>query len=247
MKKYKCLVAYDGTHYAGFQIQDNAPTIQKTLQEIFSRRLNRPTLITGASRTDATVHALGQVVHFESEPIADCEKFIYQINCMLPPDIRLLQIEEVSATFHSRYDAKRKTYYYHLSLNPHSPPFGHAYKLFLPRQISIEAMKQAAAYFIGTHDFKALANHNDQGCAKNCSVKTIYRFDFIDQGDDIRVEVEGNGFLHKMIRNMIGLLIEIGKGNLSKETIPLILASKDRRHAGQTAPGHPLFLARITY
>lgn len=247
MKKYKCIISYDGTRYAGFQIQENALTIQQTLQEIFSKRLQEPVMITGASRTDAKVHALGQVIQFETDKIEDKNHFLYQINCMLPKDIRILTIEEIADNFHCRYDAKKKTYYYFLHRNPFSPPFGHDYKLFLPKNINLQEMKEGAKYFLGTHDFRALAHQSEHGCAKNKPVKTIYRFDFIENGDEIRLEIEGNGFLHKMIRNMVGLLLDVGTGKTPKEKIPMIIASKDRKQAGQTAPGHPLFLAKIAY
>jgi tRNA pseudouridine38-40 synthase len=247
MKKYKCVISYDGTRYAGFQIQENALTIQQTLQEIFSKRLQEKVMVLGASRTDAKVHALGQVIHFETDKIADQDHFLYQVNCMLPKDIRILTIEEIAHSFHSRYDAKKKTYFYFLQRNPFSPPFGQEFKLFLPKGINLNEMKEGAKYFLGTHDFRAFAHQSEKGCAKNKPIKTIYRFDFIENGDEIRIEVEGNGFLHKMIRNMVGLLLDVGMGRIAKESIPMIIASKDRKKAGQTAPGHALFLAKIDY
>jgi tRNA pseudouridine38-40 synthase len=247
MKKYKCIVSYDGTSYAGFQIQKHSITIQSALQEAFFRRFQNPIMVTGASRTDSGVHALGQVVHFEHEGIEDLNYFLHQINSLLPKDIRILSIQEVPFSFHSRYDSKKKTYYYYVTPIQHLPPFGREYFLTLPAKIDLNAMKEASKAFIGTHDFRAFAHHADIGCAKNKPIKTIYRFDWIQESEKIRIEIEGTGFLHKMVRNMMGTLIDVGMGKIAKENIPSILISKDRKKAGQTAPAHPLFLAKIDY
>lgn len=247
MKKYKCLVSYDGTNFAGFQIQKNAPTIQEILQKAFAKRFQKYIEITGASRTDAGVHALGQVIHFSLEEIKDFDHFLHQLNCILPKEIRLISIEEVSENFHSRYCAVKKTYYYFLSTGKYLSPFDRLYHVHVSPKIDISLMKEASKVFIGTHDFRAFAHQADKGCAKNKPIKTIYRFDWTPISDGYRIEIEGNGFLHKMVRNLVGLLIDVGMKTIPLEKINQILASCDRKQAGQTAPAHGLFLAKIDY
>ena len=247
MKKYKCIVTYDGSNYAGFQVQKNSKTIQSTLQDAFFRRFQKKIDITGSSRTDAGVHALGQVVHFEYQDINDISRTMYQINAILPKDIRILSMEEVNMDFHSRYAANKKTYYYYLNAEQPVPPFGGEYVLSLSKNIDINLMIEASSYFLGTHDFRAFAHQANIGCAKNKPVKTIYRLDWIKEPYKYRVEIEGNGFLHKMVRNIIGTLIDVGMKKILPSDIPLIIESKDRTKAGQTAPANALFLARIDY
>jgi tRNA pseudouridine38-40 synthase len=247
MKKYKCIVSYDGTHYCGFQVQKNSVTIQSTLQDAFMKRFKKSIDITGASRTDSGVHALGQVIHFSIDPIEDLSYLLYQLNALLPKDIRILSIEEVDPSFHSRYSAEKKTYFYYVTNLQHLPPFGREYLLTLPKKIQIDLMIEASKFFIGTHDFRAFAHHAEYGCAKNKPIKTIHRFDWFFEKDRYRIEIEGDGFLHKMVRNMVGTLIDVGMGKTSPSKIQEILLSKDRRLAGQTAPAHPLFLAKIDY
>jgi len=247
MKKYKCIVSYDGSRYAGFQVQKNSITIQSTLQDAFFRRFQKKVDVTGSSRTDAGVHALGQVVHFEYPDIDDTSHTLYQLNAMLPKDIRILSMEEVPIDFHSRYAAKKKTYYYYLNAEQPVPPFGREYVMSLPKAIDINLMIEASSYFLGTHDFRAFAHQADVGCAKNKPVKTIYRLDWVKEKHKYRVEIEGNGFLHKMVRNIIGTLIDVGMKKITPSDIPLIIDSKDRKKAGQTAPAHALFLAKIDY
>ncbi len=247
MTRYKCIVSYDGTNYSGFQIQKNSLTIQQVLQEVFEKRFQQRIEITGASRTDSGVHALGQVIHFDIESIQNAEKFIYQINCMLPKDIRILSIEKMPENFHSRYLAEKKTYYYFITTAPHQSPFQYKYQVVLPSNLDIKKMEEGAQYFLGTHDFRAFAHQSDVGCAKNKPIKTIIRFDFIKTEDGYRIEIEGDGFLHKMVRNMIGTLVDVGLNKISPLEIDTILKSCDRKLAGQTAPAHGLFLAKISY
>ncbi len=246
MKKYRCVVAYDGTDYAGFQIQPRARTIQSTLQEAFFKRLQTIIPIKGASRTDSGVHALGQVIHFQTDKVENLSRFLYQINSILPHSIRILSIEEVSPSFHSRYDAKKKTYYYYLSKEP-LLPFDRLYRVVVPRQLDIMKMQEGAYHVIGKHDFRSFAQKAEQGCAKSNPVKTIYRFDFIPDEKGCRVEIEGNGFLNKMVRNLMGTLFDIGMGKIPSQSMRTILEACDRRQAGQTAPAHGLFLAKVDY
>ena len=150
MKKYKCIVSYDGTNYSGFQVQKNNITIQSALQDAFFKRFQQKIDVTGASRTDSGVHALGQVIHFETEEIQDFNFFLYQINSILPKDIKILSIEEVDSSFHCRYNSKKKTYFYYLTHQQHLPPFGREYLLTVPHKIDIESMKEASKAFIGS-------------------------------------------------------------------------------------------------
>ncbi len=238
---YKMTIAYDGTAYAGFQSQPNSPSIQTTIEKALSILLREKISIIGASRTDAGVHALGQVAHFTAPHLP----LLYSLNALLPPDIRILTIEEVPPTFHARYSALRKTYYYHLALHP--DPFRRNISLNLKMKLDLNRLKTGAAYFLGTHDFTSFSNKAGRGCAKNKPIKTLYRLDLIEEGDRIRLEFEADGFLYKMVRNIVGTLLEVARGALSPHTIPKILQEKSRRLAGPTAPPHPLFLIKVDY
>ena len=244
---YKITIAYDGTEYCGWQLQPNAPSIQKVLQRAFEIFFKEKIYITGAGRTDAGVHAKGQVAHFCWDKELDFRRFLLSINGLLPKDIRIKQIKEAPLGFHSRYSAKRKIYHYHLHLNRIHDPFTHKHSLHILKKLDINLLKTATQKFIGTHDFTSYANDANKGCARNKPVKTIYRLDVIEEFNGLRLEFEGDGFLYKMVRNITGTLIATATGKMPIEQIDAIFKAKDRRKAPMAVPAHGLFLIRIDY
>lgn len=244
---YKLTIAYDGTNYYGWQVQPNGLSIQEVIQNTMKIILRHPTKIVGSGRTDTGVHALGQVAHFHSPIAIDLHRFISSTNGLLPPDIRLLKIEEVDATFHARYSAIGKTYHYHLWTAPVIFPFQRLYHWHCRDRLDIPLLQKAAVCFIGTHDFKAFANSSHEGTASYDSVRTLSRLDVIEQQGGFRLEFEGNGFLYKMVRNIVGTLVEVARGKMSIEKIPAIIESQDRKKAASAAPALGLFLIEVRY
>lgn len=245
--KYKLTIAYDGTHFGGWQIQPNTNTIQEEIEKALALLLKQKISVVGSGRTDAGVHALFQVAHFTSDELLDLPPIHRSLNGILPHDIRITSIEKAPENFHARYSAKAKEYHYHLSLGPTHPPFKRLYSHHMPRKIDIDLLKRAAAKFVGTHDFKAFANQAYAGAAGKNSVRTIYRLEVIQEGDDLRLEFEGNGFLYKMVRNIVGTLLGVCEGKISIDEIEKIFTEKNRKKAGRAASARGLFLVNINY
>ena len=247
MPRYKLTLSYDGTNYGGWQVQPNAVSIQSTLQEALKTLLKKETHATGSGRTDAGVHAHGQVAHFDAEDSLDTYKALHSINGLLPKEIRALSLEEVEGSFHARYSSKGKVYRYYLHLDRVQSPFNHLYSWHIPYKIDLEKLQKAASAFIGTHDFISFANESHKGAAAKDSVRTIKRIDITPTDGGIYLEFEGNGFLYKMVRNITGTLIEAATSKISKEEIDQLLLAKDRKKAGAAAPALGLFLMRVDY
>ncbi len=245
--KYRMGIAYDGTAYGGWQIQKNAPSIQEEIEKALTILLRSPISIVGSGRTDAGVHALCQVAHFEVPNPLDLYRFHYALNAILPRDIRILWMEEVASQFHARYDALSKTYHYHLHLHPVTNPFQSAYSYHVPYPIDKKLLVEGARLFVGTHDFTAFSNESHHGsCAKD-PVRTLYRLDVVEEEEGVRLEFEGTGFLYKMVRNIVGTLIDVSRKKISVAKISQIFDSKSRQFAGMAAPPHGLFLVSVTY
>ena len=247
MKHYKLTLSYDGTHYSGWQVQPNNQTIQETIQKALFVILRKTTNLTGSGRTDAGVHAIGQVAHFSSDESLDHYSFLYRLNGVLPKDIRALKLDEVDETFHARYSAKGKIYQYHISLGNAQNPCKRNYAHHITKPLSLELIKDAAKVFIGTHDFTSFANEANKGCASRKPVKTLKRIDIYPHGNELYFELESDGFLYKMVRNIAGALIEVGLNKISSDDIKNILIAKDRRKAPKTAPALGLFLKEVLY
>jgi tRNA pseudouridine38-40 synthase len=245
VNKYKLLIAYDGTRYGGWQIQPNALSIQALIQNALRTLLREEIDATGAARTDSGVHALGQVAHFSFAASLELSKLRHSLNALLPPDVRIRQIEPTTSDFHARYDAKGKVYHYYLSYAP--SPFRRAYTTPLFFTLSLPLVKEAAAYFVGEHDFSAFANEAHQGCASRDPVRRLLRLDVIESGTELCFEFEGEGFLYKMVRNITGTLLDIGRGKIDIDKLPHIFASKDRKEAGQAASAQGLVLIKVIY
>ncbi len=247
LNKYKIVIAYDGTNYGGWQVQKNAVSIQSLIERSLSRILRAKTSLCGSGRTDAGVHSLGQTAHFVTEASIPPSRILFSLNGLLPPDIRILSIERVPLEFHARYSATSKVYHYHLHLDSVPDPFKHLYSYHVPHPVDIELLKQIVKFFIGTHDFSSFANEGHQGSAARNAVRTIDRIDIVEEPGGVRLEFEGNGFLYKMVRNIVGTLLDVCAGKIPKEAIPAIFAAKDRRKAGRAAPPHGLYLMEVKY
>jgi len=245
---YKLLLAYDGTYYGGWQVQPNAPSIQAHLQKAIQTFLNQELIrVIGSGRTDAGVHAVGQVAHFKSEQMIDLNRLRFSLNGLLPKDIRVKKIDHVLPSFHSQYSAIGKEYHYHLYLDPVMDPFRRLYCWHVLRRLDLELLQQAATLFVGTHDFTSFANESHLGSAARNAVRTLYRLDMHPTQGGIRLEFEGDGFLYKMVRNIVGTLIDVASLRKKIEEIQTIFAAKDRQLASSAAPPQGLFLMRVDY
>lgn len=247
MHNYKLTIAYDGTEYGGWQVQDNAESIQQLIQNALRTVLRHEVNVVGSGRTDAGVHALGQVAHFKTHGELDLFRIFHSLNSLLPRDIRILQIEPVPLAFHAQRSAIKKTYYYHLSLNPVQDPFRRLYSFHVHEKIDLDLLASASKLFVGTHDFTSFANEAHKGAAAKDAVRTMLRLDPVLENGGLRLELEANGFLYKMVRNIVGTILEVAAKKRPIEDIPKIFAAKDRRQAGQAAPSHGLFLIKVNY
>lgn len=239
--KFKITIAYDGTDYAGWQIQPNAPTIQETIEKVLTQIIQKTISITGSGRTDAGVHANGQVAHFILEEGSISLK---SLNGLLPRDIRIFSLEEASPTFHARFSAKEKTYLYHVTTDKVQSPFQRRYAHHNTFPLDLEKIFEALPHFIGTKNFTSFAN--ELSPSRNPQ-KTLHELAFIKTETGFTLKFRGDGFLYKMVRNITGTLLDIGRGKLDAASLPSIFESKSRSFAGKTAPPHGLFLHEVLY
>jgi tRNA pseudouridine38-40 synthase len=242
--KYKMTIAYDGTDYGGWQVQPNAITIQSLIERALTTILRSPISVVGSGRTDAGVHALGQSAHFVTNAPIDVFKTIGSLNGLLPLKIRVLDLILVPPDFHARYKAISKTYHYRLHLEKIPDPFKQSYAYHVPHPVNLSLLEEAASLFIGKHDFTSFTN---RGSAAKNPIRTLRRLDVAPERGGVRLEFEGDGFKYKMVRNIVGTLLDVCAGKLSKEQILPILAAKDRRFAGRAAPPHGLYLIEVAY
>lgn len=245
--KYKMTIAYDGTHYGGWQVQPNAVSIQALIEQSLGVILRSSISIIGSGRTDAGVHACGQTAHFVTHQSIDLAKTMASLNGLLSDEIRILEMIKVPLDFHARYTAISKTYHYRLHLERVPDPFKTRYAYFVPHPVDVNLLKETASRFIGTYDFTSFAHEAHRGCAAKDAVRTLYRLDVVPEPGGMRLEFEGNGFLYKMVRNIVGTLLDICAGKIDQEHISKIFSEKDRRLAGRTAPPHGLYLAQVKY
>lgn len=238
------IVAYDGTNYSGWQIQPNGITIEEVLNHHLSELLQEPIKVIGASRTDAGVHALGNVAVFDTGARMPAEKISYAMNTRLPADIRIQDSREVPADFHPRFCNTIKTYEYRILNRRFADPVRRLYSLFCYYPLDVEKMKRAAAYLVGEHDFKSLCTHKDE---VKSTVRTIYEAEVRKEGDEIVIRLRGNGFLYNMVRIIAGTLLRVGSGYFEPDYMKTLLEAKDRQAAGETAPPQGLTLLGIEY
>ena len=244
MKRVKLTVAYDGTNYCGWQVQPNGITVQEVFNQCLSEFTGENIETIGASRTDAGVHALGNVVVFDTEMRMPGDKFSFALNQRLPEDIRIQKSEEVDADFHPRYVKSQKTYEYRI-LNCRFPiPTERFYSHFTYIPLDVDKMKEAASYLIGEHDFKSFCG---TGAQVKTTVRTVKEIQIEKSGDRITIRITGEGFLYNMVRIIAGTLMDIGGGLYPPEKMKEILEAKDRKKAGPTAPARGLTLMKIQY
>ncbi len=237
-------VAYDGTNYHGWQIQPNGITIESELNRHLSQLLREEIHVTGASRTDSGVHARGNVAVFDTSARMPAEKISYAMNTRLPEDIRIQESREVAADFHPRRCKSVKTYEYKIYNRRFPDPCVRLYSLFYYWDLDLEAMKKAAAFLVGTHDFTSFSTARADVTDR---VRTIYELNLSKEGDMITLRIRGNGFLYNMVRIITGTLLRVGGGFILPEEIPDILRAKDRERAGETARPEGLTLVKIEY
>ncbi|SFB26895.1 MULTISPECIES: tRNA pseudouridine(38-40) synthase TruA [unclassified Bacillus (in: firmicutes)] len=244
MQRYKCIISYDGTAFAGYQVQPEKRTVQGELETILTRMHKYSVKIFASGRTDAGVHAKGQVIHFDSDLKIPLEKWIVALNAQIPDDIVIQSIELAKKGFHSRFDTSGKQYRYFLELTDKRNPFTRNHAFHFPYQIDLVKMKTAAKFLIGEHDFTSF-------CAAGTDVKDKVRIiediDFVYEGNQLCIRFVGNGFLYNMVRILVGTLIEVGTGKRAPESLKEVLEGKDRSLAGKTAPAHGLYLWEVYY
>lgn len=247
MRRIRITLSYDGTDYHGWQVQPGLATIQGVLEEVLGGIEGRPVAVHGSGRTDAGVHALAQVAAFNLEnpiPAANLRK---AVNRLLPPDIRVTSVEEAPPGFHPRFDASAKTYEYRIFRGEICPPFTRRYVYHHPYPLDVEAMADAAALFAGEHDFTAFAAADEKDARGASKVRTIFSAGVVQDGDRLLFRVRGSGFLKHMVRNMMGVLIEVGKKNLAAGGIRERLDAPDGFRPGPAAPARGLFLISVEY
>jgi tRNA pseudouridine38-40 synthase len=245
MRNIRLTVAYDGTDFHGFQIQPRLRTVQGVLQDairLISKEENLQ--IQGSGRTDAGVHAWGQVVNFHTRSRIPVEKWPLALNARLPKDLVIRGAEEVPLDFHARFSAKRKVYRYRIDRSPSPDVFQARYAYHVPYPLEIERMREASLHFLGRHDFTSFCV---AATPVEDKVREIYRIQLEEEGTFLLFTFEGEGFLWNMVRILVGTLLLVGRGRLSPDDIPEILEARDRTRAGFTAPAHGLTLWEVIY
>lgn len=242
--RYKVSVQYDGNNYAGFQSQKNAITIQDTIEAALEKIFGEKIRIVMSSRTDAGVHARDQVFHFDNDKKKHLGKLKYSMNCLLPKDIHVLNIEEVSENFHARFSVKKKTYEYFINVGEYDVFLdGYAYQCFY--DLDVELMKKGAKLLLGTHDFGSF-NTSPYSEYPN-QVRTISKFDIVQKKNMIKITVTSTGFLRNMVRIMVGTLVDLGRGKKSLEDVKDMLEHPNKSTRRYNADPHGLYLKKIFY
>lgn len=255
MRHIRLFIEYDGSEYHGWQSQKSVKTVEDILRENIFEITGDRTKITGASRTDAGVHALGQVAVFGTRSRLPVETVVRALNAKLPQDIRIMNAEETNETFNPRYSSTRKKYFYLISTGKLQSAFLYRYMWNLKTDLDLSAMESAAVFLKGEHDFSAFRG---SGCGAKTPVRTIYTLNITEEtkidfmtarmnGHFLKISIDANAFLRHMVRNIVGTLVETGRGIKHPDSIKEILSSRDRRLAGATAPAHALFLEEVTY
>jgi len=239
------VLTYDGARYKGWQrLGGQENTVQGKLESVLSRMLNAPVEVIGSGRTDAGVHALGQTANFHGETALTCGEILSGLRQYLPEDIGVLSVVEVPERFHSRLHAVEKTYRYRIWNSNEPCVFRRKYCWVHPEPLDCAAMEQGAALLLGTHDFLAFCSNKQ---FKKSSVRTIHSLTLRREGEELIIEITGNGFLYNMVRIIVGTLAELGRGERCPEEIPRILESRRRENAGPMAPPHGLYLVEVKY
>lgn len=251
MRNIKLTIAYDGTAYCGWQRQKKDPTIQEAIESQLARIHTKHITLHGAGRTDAGVHARGMVAHFHTGKALSAPFFLEALNSMLPTDIRILEAEEVPADFHARFSAIAKTYVYSIDTSPIQHPMKRLYAIHISKDLNLDAMNQCLQMLMGEHDFacfETTGSRDKDAIGGRGSVRTILQADLTRNSSNLlRFTFTGDGFLRHMIRNIMGTIIEVGRGKRPPSQFRDILVSADRTQAGNTAAAHGLTLDQVHY
>lgn len=246
--KFKLIIAYDGTAYQGWQVQKTGTGVQEKVEGALAKLFPSQPRLHSSSRTDTGVHALGMVAHFEVPPAESRMprlKLALALNAWLPPDIRVTSVRRAGPDFHARFQARGKQYRYVVWNHPAMNPLLRATAWHVPRPLDVTAMRAAARLFVGRHDFQSFTAN--QGYAHGTTVRTLTRCDVKRSGAQFTFIIEGDGFLYKMCRAIVGTVVQAGQGKFPPTEIKTMLATKDRRVGGMTAPAHGLVLCRVFY
>ena len=233
---------YDGTDFKGWQIQPDQRTVQGELQSRLARLYGNPIPVTASGRTDAGVHALGQVVNFTPTRDIPLERLQLSLNGMLPPDVAVKSVAHVSPDFHARFDARHRHYFYRIRYTKHA--IGRQYAWYMRRPLDHEVIQEASNILLGEHDFTSFCV---TAYEKDNRICTLYTCEWRQQGEELIFHISGNRFLRAMVRSIVGTLVEMGRGVRPAKAMHEILGAQNRQSAGETAPAHGLFLERVTY
>ena len=245
MRNIRLLIQYEGTRYQGWQRQESSEnTIQGRLEKLLSQMCSEKVELQGSGRTDAGVHAMGQVANFHTNSSLSTEEMLQYINTYLPQDIAVVQVTEAAERFHSRLNATGKCYQYRVWNSSVPNVFLRRYALEYPQTLDIEAMRQAASGFLGEHDFKSFTSTKK---GKKSTVRRIDSIDIVQEGNLITFTFRGNGFLYHMVRILMGTLLEVGEGRRTAASIPELIAAKSREEAGPLVPSKGLMLKEVYY
>ena len=245
IKNFKITIEYDGTRYHGWQRQKTDRTIQEEIEKAVLTITGQQVSLTGSGRTDAGVHAYGQVANFKCETSLGPQDLFRGLNSLTDADIVIRGCEEADASFHARYDVKSKSYVYKILNRPDPAAIGRQYAWHIRKELNLEAMRTSSAHLIGSRDFKAFEG---AGSPRAHTTRTVFKSSLVEEPDGyLAFEIEADGFLRFMVRNIVGTLVDVGLGKISPADFEGILESKDRDQAGATAPAHGLFLKNVNY
>ncbi|MFE8703862.1 tRNA pseudouridine(38-40) synthase TruA [Cytobacillus sp. FJAT-54145] len=245
MQRYKCKVTYDGSQFSGYQVQPEKRTVQRDI-ELALQKIHKgeKVKISASGRTDAGVHAKGQIIHFDSSLQIPLEKWKVAINSLLPDDVAIIDVEKVASDFHARFDTTGKEYRYYVHLSKTRDPFKRSYAYHYPYPLDFISMKEAIKFFIGIHDFTSFCSARTE---VEDRVREIKEIELIEEDGMLLFRFVGNGFLYNMVRIMVGTLLQVGSGDIEPYSIKEIIEKKDRKYAGKTAPPQGLYLWEVFY
>jgi tRNA pseudouridine38-40 synthase len=247
VRRLRFEVSYDGTDFNGWQVQPGLPTIQGTLEDVIGKIEGRPVQVAGSGRTDAGVHAFAQVAAVSLENAIPLDNFRRAVNRLLPYSIRVQNVQEAPPDFHPRFDARRKTYEYRIYREEVCPPFERRFVCHHPYPLNENAMFEAAPLFEGEHDFTAFAASDEKDRLNQSKVRSIFRSALARQESMLVYQITGSGFLKHMVRNIVGVLLEIGKGNLHSDDLPARFEPDNHIKPGPSVPASGLFLVSVEY